>query len=125
MMQRANTEGLVKMVQQFSALGREADALLDVDSPRLAALLSQRDALLAQLSSAIAANPSLSDDPQSVASVVEAMRDACSATSTLIARVADRTDVLRAELRNLGRGARATSAYQAQTAAEGRVHVRR
>ncbi len=99
--------------------------MLDVDSPRLTALLAERDALLEQLAAAIAANPSLSADPAAIAPVIDAMQDAQSGTSTLIAKVAEHTDALRAELRELGRGARATSAYQSQPATAGHVHVRR
>ncbi len=113
------------MVQQFEAVGQEADALLDVDSPRVAALLAERDALLAQLSAAIAADPYLSGEREAITPVVEAMQGACSSTSSLIAKVAERTDALRAELRELSRGARASQAYQPTGDVQGRVNARR
>ncbi len=113
------------MVQQFNALGHEVEAVLDVDSPRVASLLAERDALLAKLSAAIAADPYLSGERPAITSVVEAMEGAYSGTSTLIAKVAERTDALRAELRELGRGARASQAYQSAGDVPGRVNARR
>lgn len=113
------------MVHQFDALGQETEAALDVDSPRVAALLAERDALLAQLSTAIAADPYLSGEREAISPVVEAMQGACSGTATLIAKVAERTDALRAELRELGRGVRASQAYQPTGDVHGRVNARR
>ena len=122
---RANREAWVAMVQQFDALGQEAEAVLDTDSPRVAALLAERDALLAQLSAAIAADPYLSGEREAISPLIEAMEGACSATSSLIAKVAERTDALRAELRDLSRSARASHAYQSISDVSGRVNARR
>lgn len=124
-MRRAKTEEMIAIVQQFNAIGHEVEAVLDVSSPRIAALLAERDALLAKLSAAIAADPYLSGERQAIAPVVNAVEGACSGTSTLIAKVAERTDALRAELRELGRGARASQAYQSASDVPGRVNARR
>ena len=109
------------IVQHFEALGRQAEDAADAGrSDRLAALLAERDALLAQLAASLAVQPGPADP-----GVVEAVAGAGVSTSTLISKVAERTDALRRELRELGRGERAAEAYMHVPATRGQLNARR
>jgi hypothetical protein len=118
-------EGWLTMVRKFEALGEEAGAMVDQGSPRVEALLAERDALLAQLSAALASDAARSTDRTAMAPVTNALESANASTATLIAKVAERTDALRAELRELSRGARASDAYLSSTDVRGRLNARR
>ena len=100
----------VTMLERFEALGQAADVALDADLASVAALLAERDALLDQLTLALAAPAAVGDGQRADASA--AVDRATVSTATLIAKVAERTDALRRALRDLDRGARATHAYQ-------------
>jgi len=107
------------MVQRFDDLGRAADAALDHDGAEVARLLEERDALLDQLTVALA---SPAGEPSVIAAVLE---QSSASTSTLIMKVAERTDALRRALREVDRGARATSAYQHAHGGAGFLDARR
>jgi len=107
------------MVQRFDDLGRAADAALDGDANELTRLLAERDALLDQLTVALAA-------PRGdTGGVVEALGRSTESTATLITKVAERTDALRRALRDADRGARATHAYQPTHGGTGYLDARR
>lgn len=110
------------LVARFDALGDAAQAamsrgasLLDeaaslerptvVDAQVLAQVLAERDALLTQLTAALAA--SKPDD----ARLAPALERSVARTGDLIQRVAERTDALREALRALKRGAHVHQAY--------------
>ncbi len=108
------------MVEHFNALGDEARELLEGDAARIDALLAERDALLAQLTTA------LSDATGSAAAhAVVALEGANRSTASLIRDVAERTDRLRAALRTASRGARAGEAYRTAGALPGPRSVSR
>jgi ABC-type transporter Mla subunit MlaD len=107
------------MVHRFEDLGRAADAALDQDATTVARLLEERDALLDQLTLALA-------NPAGDASALAAALDqASTSTTTLIKKVAERTDALRRALREVDRGTRATQAYQHSQGAAGFLDARR
>lgn len=106
------------LVERFDALGRAANDALAEDTARLAALVEERDALLAELARALAGPVATG------ATAAQVLSRSATDTSALIAQVAERTDALRQALRDLDRGARATSAYHT-TAARGTVDARR
>jgi hypothetical protein len=107
------------MVQRFDDLGRAADVALDHDAAEVARLLAERDALLDQLTVALAASPG------DTGAMVEALGEATASTTTLIMKVAERTDALRRALREIDRGTRATHAYQHAHGGAGFVDARR
>ncbi len=111
------------MVTRFEALGRDVEGALDLDAPRVATLLAERDALLEELTAALAV--SANHGGATLASVHEALGSAKVSTATLIARAAERTDALRSALRDLSRNARATDAYRSSAALPGQVNARR
>jgi hypothetical protein len=74
------------------------------DEQRLTELLAERDALLAQLTAAVAGH----DD----ARLAPALERSVAQTGDLIQRVAERTDALRDALRALQRGAHVHQAYR-------------
>lgn len=111
------------LMARFDALGDAAQAamsrgasLLDeaaslepptaADAQVLAQVLAERDALLAQLTAALAA--SKPDD----ARLATALERSVARTGDLIQRVAERTDALRDALRALKRGAHVHQAYR-------------
>jgi ABC-type transporter Mla subunit MlaD len=107
------------MVQRFDDLGRAADAALEHDAAEVARLLEERDALLDELTTALAA-------PRSdTGAITEALGQATESTTTLIMKVAERTDALRRALREVDRGARATNAYQHAHGGAGFLDARR
>ncbi len=122
------------MAESFEALGNDVltalsrDAETDVDASREAAhvelLLAERDALLAQLTAALAESGAAvpADAFQPVAA---ALSNASTSTATLIAKVADRTDALRTALREMSRSAQVVDAYQSSSAHVGRINARR
>jgi len=111
------------MVTRFEALGRDVDSALDVDALRVAALLAERDALLGELTAALAVEVSIGG--AAVGPVHEALGSAKVSTATLITKVAERTDALRSALRDVSRTARATAAYGSPADLPGHVNARR
>jgi ABC-type transporter Mla subunit MlaD len=109
------------MVHRFDELGRATEEALDTNMAQVAQLLEERDALLAQLSAALAVPPTA----QVTAPVTEALTRSATDTATLITQVAERTDALRRALRELDRGARATQAYQLTSGSYPQVDARR
>jgi len=113
------------MAESFEALGRDVDRALDEDDGRVAALLAERDALLAQLTTALLARAPNTPPGESVRPVAEALESASASTATLITKVAERTDALRSALREASRGASATRAYQTGPGTSEFVNARR
>jgi hypothetical protein len=108
------------LVARFDALGDAAQALLDRRAPpaggedgadaadldALAALLAERDALLAALAASLPAAGAA--DPR----LRPALERSAARTSDLLEAVAARTDMLRDELRALQRGSDVDQAYR-------------
>jgi ABC-type transporter Mla subunit MlaD len=107
------------MVQRFDALGRAADAALDHEAADVARLLEERDALLDQLTAALAQPGS------DTGAITAALEQSSESTATLISKVAERTDALRRALREVDRGTRATHAYQLAHGGAGFLDARR
>ncbi len=118
----------MSLVDEFQALGQDAHAAADVtadvtadaNSERLVAVLAERDALLTQLALVLADQPAGERERAAAA-----LTGATVSTAELITKVAERTDALRRELRELGRGERAHSAYVTQAVTTGHVNARR
>jgi len=107
------------MLQRFDELGRVADAALDQDADDVARLLEERDALLEQLTAALASPPG------ETGAIAAALDQSSASTTTLIMKVAERTDALRRALREVDRGTRATHAYQQAHGDSGFLDARR
>ncbi len=112
------------MVHRFDELGRATEEALDVNMAQVGQLLEERDALLAQLSAALA-DPAQAPSKPVPAPVTEALTRSGTNTAMLITQVAERTDALRKALRELDRGARATQAYQVSSGSYPQVDARR
>lgn len=122
------------MAESFESLGNDVLAALTRDSERDAEtshessevelLLAERDALLAQLTAALAESGAAvpADTFQPVAA---ALSSASTSTATLIAKVADRTDALRTALREMSRSAQVVDAYQSSSSHAGLINARR
>lgn len=91
------------LLERFEALGEAAQVAAASDDPRLGALLEARDAVLEELTQALAGGADR--DAQA------ALERAAGRTQSLITQVAERTDALRQALRTLERSTRATDAY--------------
>lgn len=91
------------LIERFEALGEAAQVAAASDDARLGPLLEARDAVLAELTHALAGGGD--QDAQA------ALERAAGRTQSLITQVAERTDALRQTLRTLERSVRATDAY--------------
>ncbi len=122
------------MAESFEALGNDVltalsrdpdtDADKSSESSQVELLLAERDALLAELTAALAESgaPVPADAFQPVAA---ALSNASTSTATLIAKVADRTDALRTALREMSRSAQVADAYQSPSTHAGLINARR
>jgi hypothetical protein len=129
-----DTRRVIAMAESFEALGNdvltalsrdpETDADVSRESSQVELLLAERDALLAELTAALAESgaPVPAD---SFSPVAAALSKASTSTATLIAQVADRTDALRTALREMSRSAQVVDAYQSPGSHAGLINARR
>lgn len=108
------------LLEALESRARETSEAVAADADRLASLLKERDALLAELTTALG-TMSAAEAP----ALTAALEGASRSTAALITEVAERTDALRRELRTLGRGTVATQAYLPPDAARGQLNARR
>lgn len=108
------------LIDTFEARAEEARDAAASNPDRLLELLRERDELLAQLTTALG---TLSADEAPALSA--ALEGASKSTAALISQVAERTDALRRELREIGRGSLAAHAYLSPDSVRGRLNARR
>jgi hypothetical protein len=118
MLAGTNEEEWMRIMTAFETLGREADAAMHGDAGQMTRLLAERDALLKELTSLLGQGPA-------PAGLENALASASHSTAALITKAAERTDAIRRELREVGRGVRAYSAYAPSPSAAGLLNARR
>lgn len=124
-MGRATPTGWLTLMEQFNGLGLQAEAALAADAADVSVFVAERDALLTQMALLLREAPASETSGTDRDGLVRALEAATSSTATLITRVAERTDALRRELRELGQGARAHNAYLGTPGFQGQVNARR